>query len=128
MQEKFQEANRRSINVMREMPREFLLILRNNNLLRSINRELGGPVNRLALFSRQAIRGAHIEDQNKMSFWTSFTSELVIRRLEWEMWLGGLFFRFARWMGWLPPVPKSMLESLKGPDEGQLFEEMPGEY
>ncbi|KAK5580899.1 hypothetical protein RB653_000923 [Dictyostelium firmibasis] len=43
--------------LMKAMPRHLLLILRNNNLLRSINMELGSPVNRFSIMARYAAKG-----------------------------------------------------------------------
>ena len=39
------------------MPRELLLVLRNQNYLRSLNHEMGQPVNRFRIMARMAVRG-----------------------------------------------------------------------
>lgn len=44
--------------MMQQMPRELLLILRNQNYLRSLNKEMGIPVNRFTIMARQAVAGA----------------------------------------------------------------------
>jgi aarF domain-containing kinase len=49
------------VNVMKQMPRELLLVLRNTNLVRSVNRELGTPVNRFVIMAEVAAQGLGIE-------------------------------------------------------------------
>ena len=39
------------------MPRELLLVLRNQNYLRSLNHEMGQPVNRFRIMARMAVKG-----------------------------------------------------------------------
>eukprot|EP01133_Synstelium_polycarpum_P017239 gene17239-20544_t len=43
--------------LMKSMPRHLLLLLRNNNLVRSINMDLGSPVNRFSIMARYATKG-----------------------------------------------------------------------
>lgn len=48
------------LDVLKKLPREMLMILRNNNLLRAINHDLGVPANRFTVFARMAARGIHL--------------------------------------------------------------------
>jgi aarF domain-containing kinase len=43
------------MSVMKSMPRELVLVLRNQNYVRGLNKELGMPVNRFRLMSRMAL-------------------------------------------------------------------------
>eukprot|EP00761_Pharyngomonas_kirbyi_P002876 gb/GECH01002880.1/.p1 GENE.gb/GECH01002880.1/~~gb/GECH01002880.1/.p1 ORF type:complete len:712 (+),score=85.24 gb/GECH01002880.1/:1-2136(+) len=47
------------MNIYRNMPKEMMLLMRCDNLLRSLNQELGAPVNRFAIMARTASRGVH---------------------------------------------------------------------
>jgi len=44
-------------NLLESLPRDLLLVLRNNDLIMSINKELGFPVNRFVIMAHAAIRG-----------------------------------------------------------------------
>jgi len=71
----------KELNVlMKTMPRHLLLILRNNNLLRSINMELGAPVNRFSIMARYAAKGLNSKEdkkRNKVIQWVSRVKEKV---------------------------------------------------
>jgi aarF domain-containing kinase len=89
------------MELIQQIPREFLLILRNNNIIRSINRELGSPVNRFSLFGRQAIRGLR---KGKHQSWFQrykeyFYYEFVLKKLEASMWIEALFFKLMYYFG-----------------------------
>lgn len=90
------------MDLIRSIPREFMLILRNNNIVRSINRELGSPVNRFTLFGRQAIRG--LKDAAGFQPWWRryldfFYYEFTLRKLEASMWLEALYFKIMYFTG-----------------------------
>ncbi len=51
---KMQNQMETMMNIYRNMPKEMMLISRSDNLLRSINRELGSPVNRFNVMARAA--------------------------------------------------------------------------
>ena len=50
------------VEILKVVPAPVWLILRNNNLLRSINQDLGVPVNRFLIMARQAVRGLHHQE------------------------------------------------------------------
>lgn len=50
------------VEILRVLPPAIWLILRNNNLLRSVNQELGVPVNRFLIMGRYAVNGLHSKD------------------------------------------------------------------
>ena len=89
------------MEVMASLPREFMLVLRNHNLLRSVNLEVGVPVNRFSIFARMAVRG--ISDQHKninadadfmtkfksntLSFFERYRFEFKLRLFEVSNWV-----------------------------------------
>merc|ERR1712130_1006769 len=59
------------VEILKVVPAPIWLILRNNNLLRSINQDLGVPVNRFLIMARQAVRGLHTQvDEEKVAGWS----------------------------------------------------------
>lgn len=111
------------MELLQQIPREFLLILRNNNLIRSINRELGAPVNRFTLFGRQAIRG--LRDSRHALPWYRryaefFYYEFALKRLEAQMWFESFYFRLMFTLGIF-----QIDLSNDGPDLEGTFEDMP---
>jgi len=52
-------------SLLESLPRDLLLVLRNNDLIMSINKELGFPVNRFLIAARAAIRGVIISEGTK---------------------------------------------------------------
>ncbi|KYR01571.1 putative protein serine/threonine kinase [Tieghemostelium lacteum] len=52
--------------LMKSMPRHLFFILRNNNLIRSVNLEVGAPVNRFTIMCRYATQGINsVNNSNK---------------------------------------------------------------
>jgi aarF domain-containing kinase len=45
------------VSMLKDMPRCLLLVLRNINIVRSINKELGVPINRFNYMARYSLRG-----------------------------------------------------------------------
>lgn len=59
----FQAKIKVMMTLMRQMPRELLLVFRNQNYLRALNKELGDPVNRFTIMARVAVKGiSHVPD------------------------------------------------------------------
>jgi aarF domain-containing kinase len=110
------------MELMRQIPREFLLILRNNNIIRSINRELGSPINRFSVFGRQAIRG--LRRSKHRSWLRRYTEyiyyEFALKRLETSMWFEGIFFKMMYALGLY-----AIEITADGIDIESTFEEMP---
>ncbi|XP_004365011.2 aarF domain containing kinase 5 [Capsaspora owczarzaki ATCC 30864] len=61
MQKMAVEQGEQITNMIREMPRSLLFVLRNLNLVRSINKDLGAPINRFALLAHTALRGIAVD-------------------------------------------------------------------
>ena len=64
------------VEILKVVPPAVWLILRNNNLIRSINQDLGVPVNRFLIMARQAVKGIHSEvDETKANqTWSEYLS------------------------------------------------------
>lgn len=48
------------VQMLKDMPRCLLLVLRNINIVRSINKELGVPINRFNYMARYGMRGLEV--------------------------------------------------------------------
>eukprot|EP01080_Neovahlkampfia_damariscottae_P005818 gene5818-9641_t len=112
--EKFQEGMRKSmekmVNVLKSLPIEVMLILRNNNLLRMINLDLGNPVNRFSLMSRAAMRGLMHNDKDQSilgrisNFKSSFMFEFKLKMIEIFHTVLDMYARFLIFIGWNEPL------------------------
>jgi len=54
--------------LLESLPRDLLLVLRTNDLIMSINKELGFPVNRFLVMARAAIRGLVVSEETSQHF------------------------------------------------------------
>lgn len=61
-----QDSVHTMMDCLESMPRELLLVLRNQNLLRSLNHQLGHPVNRFRLMAHTAVRGIRYRNWDRM--------------------------------------------------------------
>jgi hypothetical protein len=112
--EKFQEGMRKSmdrmVDVLKALPVEIMLILRNNNLLRMINLELGNPVNRFAIMSRAALKGLHSNDEDQSiinrikNAKSRFMFEFHLKVIEIIHALMDMYARFLNFVGLTEPV------------------------
>jgi len=80
------------VKVMRQMPSGLLLILRNNNLVRFVNRELGNYANRYMIMGSKAAQGIEVL-QSSNGFWSqvqrwknSFIFEFMLRLGALQYW------------------------------------------
>jgi hypothetical protein len=84
----------RMTDIFKKIPIPLMIVLRNNNLLRSINMELKTPVNRFSIMARVALRG--IYKGSEISFF-SFVKQKF--SFEFNLWkndiLMSLFFFFT---------------------------------
>lgn len=92
------------VEIIHTVPLEVLLILRNNNLLRMINMDLGTPVNRFVIMARYASKGIYNEGDG--SFWKSISSwkenisyELRLKVAQFVYFIVDLYARFMRMIG-----------------------------
>ena len=83
------------VEILKVVPPAVWLILRNNNLLRSINQDLKVPVNRFLIMAREAVRGLDTKlDESKNTLSSSISSS--INSLKFEAKLA--FFLFSYWL------------------------------
>lgn len=116
-----QNSNRFML-VFQKMPEEILLILRNNNILRSVNRELGDPVNRFVVFGENSIKElAKSNENNSFLFrkiqWVYY--EWNLNSFKFFMWFENKIFKFLYLIGYV---------NYKISSEGinpEIFEELP---
>ncbi|GAM20230.1 hypothetical protein SAMD00019534_034050 [Acytostelium subglobosum LB1] len=105
--EKMKEINQ----LMKSMPRHLLLILRNNNLIRSINMDLGSPINRFSIMARYATRGINSKIEQggfSMRRMVSRIKEKVsfearLRGYEFYYWLMAISLRIMLRLGLFSP-------------------------
>jgi len=119
----FQQKINEMMALMKQMPRELLLVLRNQNYMRALNKELGEPVNRFMIMARAAVKGvsynAHpasgsthevsgaseVKDGENMTElppqWSAMKTltnrvsfELHLYLNEWIFWLAKVWFLF----------------------------------
>ncbi|XP_072013845.1 uncharacterized aarF domain-containing protein kinase 5-like [Amphiura filiformis] len=98
----------RIMEILKQLPRSMLLVFRNVNTVRSINRELGMPVNRYKLMARSAVCRTLTQDQHvgiitKLQTtyqWVKFEIRLGSDRL--VTWCLMSFLHFLSYVGWLP--------------------------
>lgn len=98
------------VHILRVLPISMLLVFRNINIVRSINRELGTPVNRFNIMARSAIEGAGIStDPHSWTWRARLSSWLEAKAFDcrlhlWSLhtWCTVKYIQVLRLMGWLP--------------------------
>eukprot|EP01100_Stratorugosa_tubuloviscum_P013650 TRINITY_DN6984_c0_g1_i1.p1 TRINITY_DN6984_c0_g1~~TRINITY_DN6984_c0_g1_i1.p1 ORF type:complete len:343 (+),score=113.37 TRINITY_DN6984_c0_g1_i1:128-1156(+) len=89
----------------KEMPKEMLIILRNANILRSINHELGAPINRCAVLARESLKGLTIQNRNS-SIITSLKNKIgfwfIIIRMDLTYKFAKLYLKIMHLFGYIP--------------------------
>merc|ERR1711976_658667 len=91
--------------VLRAMPRSMLLMIRNLNTIRAINRTHGHPVDRYAIMARSAISGVFKEENHVgwigrvKSWWQLLIYEYRIRSEGWLLKIGMLYIRILQFFG-----------------------------
>lgn len=95
-----QEKMDEFVEILKVVDAPVWLILRNNNLLRSINQDLGVPVNRFLIMARQAVRGLHTQvDEEKVVGWSSSLAQqtrATVSRIQFEVRLAA--FLLSYWL------------------------------
>lgn len=61
MQQMAVDQGEQIADILKALPRSLLFVFRNLNLVRSINKDLGAPVNRFAIMARVALKGLTIQ-------------------------------------------------------------------
>eukprot|EP01135_Chromosphaera_perkinsii_P004137 Nk52_evm44s270 gene=Nk52_evmTU44s270 len=115
-----QEHMDQIVVVLRQLPPQLLLIMRNINLVRSTNKELGAPVNRFVLMAKQAIRGikeVNSASEGNTSAWTSFRTwkstlyfDFILSRVTFYSWLQNQLLRVLRILGFLDEIENEIGE------------------
>ncbi|KAF0983602.1 hypothetical protein FDP41_010667 [Naegleria fowleri] len=82
--EQFQSKRSEFMNIYRHMPKEMLLISRTDNILRSLNRELGAQVNRFSIMARIAAKGASMKTSENLHSWSQ----------RFRRWRSEMYFEF----------------------------------
>ncbi|KAI0217908.1 putative aarF domain-containing protein kinase 5 [Lamellibrachia satsuma] len=95
--------------VLRTMPQAMLLIIRNLNTIRSINRLHGHPCDRYTIMAQCAISGANIGVELKhtfkaklASFWERVVFDYKLKSDRWLIWLGMLYMKVLHLLGRIP--------------------------
>lgn len=81
--------------LLESLDRDLLLVLRTQTLLRGINVDLGGVVNRYKVNARSAIKGINARNPNasRIAFWFERMSlELKFWVADVVMWFSSVFF------------------------------------
>eukprot|EP00455_Lapot_gusevi_P018794 TRINITY_DN2030_c0_g3_i1.p1 TRINITY_DN2030_c0_g3~~TRINITY_DN2030_c0_g3_i1.p1 ORF type:complete len:560 (-),score=59.09 TRINITY_DN2030_c0_g3_i1:65-1678(-) len=104
--------------VMEQMPRELLLVFRNQNYIRALGHELGYPVNRFRIMARSALRGKY--GQGGWVESRSVIGRMVDRvgyrwekfRFEWNLWSSdAIMWLMFTYLKWFRPDTIQQLES-----------------
>ncbi|XP_062591719.1 uncharacterized aarF domain-containing protein kinase 5-like isoform X2 [Saccostrea cucullata] len=104
------------MQVLKDMPRPILLIIRNMNTIRAICQEHGHVVDRYGIMAKSAMRGARkfgVQDitwSGKIKAWLEVLHyDYRIRAENFKIWLGILYLRILVWLGRVPS-----LEEIRG--------------
>ncbi|CAH1797749.1 unnamed protein product [Owenia fusiformis] len=94
--------------VLKEMPRPMLLMIRNLNTIRAINRIHGHPVDRYTIMARSAIAGAYKEERHTgliskvQSSWERLVFEYRLQSEKLRTWMVERYVKVLQFLGWLP--------------------------
>ncbi|XP_019613569.1 PREDICTED: uncharacterized aarF domain-containing protein kinase 5-like [Branchiostoma belcheri] len=95
--------------VLKDLPRSMLLVFRNINTIRSINSQLGHPVDRYTIMAKCAIKGVSAERRKQVSLvsriraaWESLVFDCLLRYERWHMWLTTCYVRLLGRLGMAP--------------------------
>ncbi|XP_022335396.2 putative aarF domain-containing protein kinase 5 isoform X2 [Crassostrea virginica] len=104
------------MQVLKDMPRPIMLIIRNMNTIRAICQEHGNLIDRYGIMAKSAIRGARkfgVQDitwSGRIKAWLEMANyDFRIRAENFKIWLGILYLRILVWLGRVPS-----LEEIRG--------------
>lgn len=99
------------MQVLKDMPRPIILIIRNMNTIRAICQEHGNLVDRYGIMAKSAIRGARkfgIQDiswSGRMKAWLEMMNyDFRIRAENFKIWIGIVYLRILVWLGRVPSL------------------------
>jgi len=108
MQRKARDRMDEITKVLRAMPRSLILVIRNLNLVRSLNFSLQAPVNRYSYFANCALQAIQQQHSNAgMAQRFSERIELIqfnynLMKNNLYLWFERSIFSFLKLIGWLP--------------------------
>ncbi|XP_070575871.1 uncharacterized aarF domain-containing protein kinase 5-like [Ptychodera flava] len=108
MQKMAQQQFDAVMKILKELPRPMLLVFRNINTVRSINHDLGMPVDRYTLMARCAVGGTLERVHEKTliskarSAWQTFLFDFTLRSDQFFSWLFSTYIRVLQYLGRAP--------------------------
>ena len=111
---KFLRANQDRIDQLtRSLPAATLLMFRNINIVRSINRSLGTPVNRFELMARSAASGSETDSRGGIRLlWHTAVFDLRLRLWSFKLWLFEAYLRVLVALGRVPPETRDHIRQM----------------
>ena len=102
---RFINANQEMIEQLtRSLPAATFLMFRNINIVRSINRALGTPVNRFQLMARSAAAGAETHSRGGIRLlWRTAVFDFRLRFWSFKLWLMEVYLKVLVALGRVPP-------------------------
>lgn len=101
------------MQVLKEMPRQMLLIIRNMNTVRAITREHGHPVDRYGIMAKSAITGTYRKAANPpnivsrvQAWWERCVFDYRVKAESWKLWMAFAYLRVLQFLGRAPPLEK----------------------
>lgn len=99
------------MQVLKDMPRPIILIIRNMNTIRAICQEHGNLIDRYGIMAKSAIRGARkfgIQDiswTGRIKAWLEMMNyDFRIRAENFKIWIGIVYLRILVWLGRVPSL------------------------
>lgn len=99
------------MQVLKDMPRPIILIIRNMNTIRAICQEHGNLIDRYGIMAKSAIRGARkfgIQDiswTGRIKAWLEMMNyDFRIKAENFKIWIGIVYLRILVWLGRLPSL------------------------
>jgi len=102
MQDTARDKMDEMVDVLKTMPRSLVLVIRNLNLLRSLNRELGAPVNRFTVMARTALHSQARLATSHTSIWRAVHFEIRLQWISLLNWAQDTVVVMLRRFGYLP--------------------------
>lgn len=99
------------MQVLKDMPRPIILIIRNMNTIRAICQEHGNLIDRYGIMAKSAIRGARkfgVQDiswTGRIKAWLEMMNyDFRIRAENFKIWIGIVYLRILVWLGRVPSL------------------------
>jgi len=115
MQRQAQSRMDEIVQILKDIPRPMLMVIRSMNLLRSINSALGAPVDRFSLLAKSALRGIRENSEGTLTQKFQHVKEEVqfnvnLHLLTFKYWLEWVVLRALLFLG-LAPVELGLAEN-----------------